>query len=248
VSVKSAIVVEGVDVFARTIPFLRQQEFIPPPLNRKAVLHEHCHQHATGGIDPDRKLLQSMGVDVDTPDSGCCGMAGAWGDEKGHDAVLGEATQDQTEECMAIGLLSERSRAREQLAVDEGDQRKQRNVLDEREAERKPPLINVEPSADAVESETEERAVRRMHNEPELAVAAAEGLDVRVVAAEETLVERLLQSPDRRRHGAGECGTKTMGHTLPACPKETRFIAPHVGCRCSSASRSRSRRRIRALR
>ena len=51
---------------------------------RKAVLHEHCHQHATRAIDPDRKLLEAMGVEVEVPDSGCCGMAGAWGYERGH--------------------------------------------------------------------------------------------------------------------------------------------------------------------
>ena len=48
------------------------------------VLHEHCHQHATGGADPDQKLLEAMGVEVEKLDSGCCGMAGAWGYEHAH--------------------------------------------------------------------------------------------------------------------------------------------------------------------
>jgi FAD/FMN-containing dehydrogenase/Fe-S oxidoreductase len=64
--------------------FLQQEEYQPPLLNRKAVLHEHCHQHATGGVDADRKLLEAMGVEVEVPDSGCCGMAGAWGYEHSH--------------------------------------------------------------------------------------------------------------------------------------------------------------------
>jgi FAD/FMN-containing dehydrogenase/Fe-S oxidoreductase len=64
--------------------FLHEKGYTPPPLHRQAVLHEHCHQHATGGIDPDQKLLETMGVVVDKPDSGCCGMAGAWGYEKSH--------------------------------------------------------------------------------------------------------------------------------------------------------------------
>jgi Fe-S oxidoreductase len=64
--------------------FLQQEGYKPPPLSRKAVLHEHCHQRATGGIDPDRKLLEVMGIEVEVPDSGCCGMAGAWGYERGH--------------------------------------------------------------------------------------------------------------------------------------------------------------------
>src|SRR6185369_10371833 len=29
-------------------------------------------------------LLERAGATVDTPDSGCCGMAGAWGYERGH--------------------------------------------------------------------------------------------------------------------------------------------------------------------
>jgi Fe-S oxidoreductase len=64
--------------------FLREEGYTPPPLLRKAVLHEHCHQRATGGIDPDRKLLEAMGVEVEVPDSGCCGLAGAWGYEQAH--------------------------------------------------------------------------------------------------------------------------------------------------------------------
>jgi len=64
--------------------FLGQEGYRPPRLERKAVLHEHCHQRATGGIDPDRKLLEAMGLEVEVPDSGCCGMAGGWGYERAH--------------------------------------------------------------------------------------------------------------------------------------------------------------------
>jgi FAD/FMN-containing dehydrogenase/Fe-S oxidoreductase len=63
---------------------LQQEGYTPPPLHRRAVLHEHCHQHATGGAGPDKQLLEAMGVEVEQPDSGCCGMAGAWGYEKSH--------------------------------------------------------------------------------------------------------------------------------------------------------------------
>ena len=64
--------------------FLQQEGYTPPPLHRRVVLHEHCHQHATGGVDPDQKLLEAMGAEVEKPDSGCCGMAGAWGYERAH--------------------------------------------------------------------------------------------------------------------------------------------------------------------
>jgi len=56
----------------------------PPTLQRKALLHGHCHQMATGGIDPEQELLERMGVEVEELDAGCCGMAGGWGYETGH--------------------------------------------------------------------------------------------------------------------------------------------------------------------
>jgi Fe-S oxidoreductase len=59
-------------------------EWEPPQLHRKALLHGHCHQQATGGTDPDKQLLERMGVEVEVLDAGCCGMAGGWGYETGH--------------------------------------------------------------------------------------------------------------------------------------------------------------------
>ncbi len=56
----------------------------PPPLRRKAFLWGHCHHKATGGIDPEVQLLRRMGVEVETLDGGCCGLAGSWGFEAGH--------------------------------------------------------------------------------------------------------------------------------------------------------------------
>jgi len=56
----------------------------PPQLHRRALLHGHCHQQATGGTGPDRQLLQKMGAEVEVLDAGCCGMAGGWGYETGH--------------------------------------------------------------------------------------------------------------------------------------------------------------------
>jgi FAD/FMN-containing dehydrogenase/Fe-S oxidoreductase len=56
----------------------------PPVLQRKALLHGHCHHRATGGTDPEKQLLERMGVEVEELDAGCCGMAGGWGYESGH--------------------------------------------------------------------------------------------------------------------------------------------------------------------
>ncbi|HUB07464.1 MAG TPA: FAD-binding and (Fe-S)-binding domain-containing protein [Myxococcales bacterium] len=70
--------------------------FAPPPLPVKAVVHGHCHQKAILGMDADRRLLGKLGVDLDVLDSGCCGMAGAFGFERGERHAL----------SMKIGELS----------------------------------------------------------------------------------------------------------------------------------------------
>jgi len=56
----------------------------PPPLHRHVLLHGHCHERATRGFEPTEKLLERMGAQLHHPDSGCCGMAGAWGYEDAH--------------------------------------------------------------------------------------------------------------------------------------------------------------------
>ncbi|MGE5291173.1 MAG: (Fe-S)-binding protein, partial [Micromonosporaceae bacterium] len=51
---------------------------------RKAIAQVHCHQHAIMGFDADKQLLARCGVDVRVLDSGCCGLAGNFGFERGH--------------------------------------------------------------------------------------------------------------------------------------------------------------------
>jgi Fe-S oxidoreductase len=53
----------------------------------RALVQFHCHQRALFGIDADRRALESLGLEPDVPDSGCCGMAGSFGFEKSHVAV-----------------------------------------------------------------------------------------------------------------------------------------------------------------
>ncbi len=49
------------------------------------LLHGHCHQKALVGTGPTEKILAlAPGTDIETVDSGCCGMAGLFGYEKGH--------------------------------------------------------------------------------------------------------------------------------------------------------------------
>lgn len=56
----------------------------PPQVGRKAVVQTHCHQHAIMGFAADRELMRRAGIDADVLDSGCCGLAGNFGFEKGH--------------------------------------------------------------------------------------------------------------------------------------------------------------------
>jgi len=52
-------------------------------LDRKALVHAHCHQRAIMGLGAEEAVLRRAGLDYHLLDSGCCGMAGAFGFEKG---------------------------------------------------------------------------------------------------------------------------------------------------------------------
>ena len=56
----------------------------PPKLHRRALVHRHCHHDATMGFDADREMLERMGLDFEVLDSGCCGLAGSFGFETEH--------------------------------------------------------------------------------------------------------------------------------------------------------------------
>jgi FAD/FMN-containing dehydrogenase/Fe-S oxidoreductase len=57
----------------------------PGRLERRAVVHGHCHQKAIVGMEPTREVLGRVeGLDFTILDSGCCGMAGSFGYERGH--------------------------------------------------------------------------------------------------------------------------------------------------------------------
>ena len=55
-----------------------------PRLEREAVLHGHCHHRAIMKLGGEQAVLGAMGLDLETLDAGCCGMAGAFGFEAGH--------------------------------------------------------------------------------------------------------------------------------------------------------------------
>jgi Fe-S oxidoreductase len=65
--------------------FLQQHapDFQVPHLFKKALVHGHCHHKAIMGLTDEEKLLERLGLTVEVPESGCCGMAGAFGFERG---------------------------------------------------------------------------------------------------------------------------------------------------------------------
>ena len=60
---------------------------LPQLAGRHAVVHGHCHHKALLKMDAEQRVLRRMGLDCEFLDSGCCGMAGAFGFEKEHYGV-----------------------------------------------------------------------------------------------------------------------------------------------------------------
>ena len=91
--------------------FLERAGYRPPPLSgRAAVVHGHCHQKALFGMEPDERLLSALGLDYELLDSGCCGMAGAFGFEREHydvsracaERVLAPAVRDAPADALIV--------------------------------------------------------------------------------------------------------------------------------------------------
>ncbi|MFF1797770.1 (Fe-S)-binding protein, partial [Kitasatospora sp. NPDC058263] len=55
-----------------------------PRLPLDAVTQTHCHQHAVLGTAADRRVEARTGLRNRVLDSGCCGLAGSFGFERGH--------------------------------------------------------------------------------------------------------------------------------------------------------------------
>ncbi len=60
----------------------RAKNFALPRLNRKAILHGHCHQKSLMKMTAEEAVLTRLGVDFQSPAPGCCGMAGSFGFER----------------------------------------------------------------------------------------------------------------------------------------------------------------------
>ncbi len=66
---------------------LHAPDWDPPRLDRRAVVHVHCHQEATAGSSAEQELYERMGLRHEILDSGCCGLAGSFGFEDGHHGI-----------------------------------------------------------------------------------------------------------------------------------------------------------------
>jgi FAD/FMN-containing dehydrogenase/Fe-S oxidoreductase len=64
--------------------FLARREYQPPQLPGHALLHGHCHHKSVLDFDAERELLANMGLQLELPDAGCCGLAGSFGFQRDH--------------------------------------------------------------------------------------------------------------------------------------------------------------------
>ena len=61
--------------------FLVKEGYQPPTLDRRAVVHGHCHHKAVIGMQAEEEMLRRTGLNYQLLDAGCCGMAGSFGFE-----------------------------------------------------------------------------------------------------------------------------------------------------------------------
>jgi FAD/FMN-containing dehydrogenase/Fe-S oxidoreductase len=71
-----------------------------PQLERKALLHGHCHHKSIMKMTAEESLLRRIGIDFQSPAPGCCGMAGSFGFE--HDKYAVSAAIGELELLPAI--------------------------------------------------------------------------------------------------------------------------------------------------
>jgi Fe-S oxidoreductase len=64
------------------------EKFVPdvlrPNAGSSAMVQFHCHHSSILGRDAEESILSRSGINAETLDAGCCGMAGAFGFEKEH--------------------------------------------------------------------------------------------------------------------------------------------------------------------
>ena len=96
-----------------------------PQVGGKAIVHGHCHHKSVLGMEPERRVLDRLGLDHVILDSGCCGMAGSFGFERQHydvsvavgELVLLPAVREAAADTL---LMADGFSCREQIAQSGG--------------------------------------------------------------------------------------------------------------------------------
>lgn len=116
---------------SRTRTFAELLADAPKPLevslDVETITQVHCHQHAVLGFAADEAAMAAAGVRNTTLDSGCCGLAGNFGFEKGHYEVSKAVAEDRLlpavrEAAESTVVLSDGFSCRTQIAQESGRQ------------------------------------------------------------------------------------------------------------------------------
>jgi FAD/FMN-containing dehydrogenase/Fe-S oxidoreductase len=103
---------ERVAASVKTIAeFLKSIDWVPPLAAEQLLVQPHCHHYSVMGYSADESLLEAMGCDVEIS-SGCCGLAGNFGMEKGHYEISATIAQD--------GVLSKAANAPDRKILADG--------------------------------------------------------------------------------------------------------------------------------
>jgi Fe-S oxidoreductase len=69
------------------VGFVAAQAHREPEGAAPAIAQPHCHQQAVLGLEADRRVMERNGIVVARELTGCCGLAGNFGAERGHEAI-----------------------------------------------------------------------------------------------------------------------------------------------------------------
>jgi FAD/FMN-containing dehydrogenase/Fe-S oxidoreductase len=150
-----------------------------PQLNRKALLHGHCHHKSLMKMTAEESLLRRLGIDFTAPAPGCCGMAGSFGFHAEHFEIsqaIGElellpAVRQAPPDCL---IIADGFSCREQIA--QNTDRRAMHVAEVLQ-------MALQPSAvDKDDPYPESRAVREQEAEIRASMKQA-GITVGAVAA-----------------------------------------------------------------
>jgi FAD/FMN-containing dehydrogenase/Fe-S oxidoreductase len=72
---------------------MRVDDWQAPQIGGEALVHGHCHHKSVFGMAAEMALLKRLGIRARTAESGCCGMAGAFGFHPRHIEVSIKAAE-----------------------------------------------------------------------------------------------------------------------------------------------------------